>query len=247
MKNSIVLGREQGRLCLKNRLSMASRFPNPGSHGSFLAARRYALPLLGVGLLFVGGCRASMWGLPIALTGSAVTQIDASNMQDRLIGKPLASADRLFGESREMLTDQLTGDRYARYPIRSLPRLRHCYVVRLTYGDQIADVQRWIQNHDGFEDSFKSRRIKRKITNRFIQDAEQHARLEEPVLVLSGERTSELLHVYNATNFTHLRPRILAIHVDSDGRCNDATYFGIAGSWKCKPNALVRTEVGQID
>lgn len=210
-----------------NRLNQQARKQTGFSKWSFSKA---TVSVLFVGMFSIPACRTSTVGVGFALVGDGVTEIDARHRQKSLVMQPLAEAYADLGEVLDVFSEIRTGDRYYCFATTSVPGTQSFYLVQVSSDDEVVDVQHWIDWHDGFEDSFKLAVLEPKIVGKNILEAEAGAKLDPPIFVFNRQRRADQLRVYNATNWTHVRPRLLAIAVDEQGVCREASYYGVAGA-----------------
>ncbi|MBI4718213.1 MAG: hypothetical protein HY763_10440 [Planctomycetes bacterium] len=196
------------------------------------------------------GCRATPTGFLFAVVGDTVTELDARRQEQRLLGLEPASADERLGKRLDELADERSGDRFLRYPVRGSLHgagwIEDFYLLRLDGAGKIADLQRWIGWSDGLEDTLKLAAIEGKIVGHTAADARAGAHLPDPLLVFRGDRTDEAFQVFDRTNFTHLRPRVLVVTVGADGICRKARYFGVAGGGALRRRNTSRSDTSRV-
>ena len=66
------------------------------------------------------------------------------------------------------------------------------------------------------------------MLGRPLGEAQRAADLTDPIFLLASGRSPERMAVFDATNFTHLRPRFLMLTLDKGGICREITYFGVS-------------------
>jgi len=175
-------------------------------------------------------CRAVPIGLAAAAVADTVTAVDACRYERRLLGQPAVAADSAF-ERREHLatwSDRLTADRFFRYRSAGLGKAENFYAVRVASDGRILDVSRWFEGSDGLEDVLKLALLNPKVLGKTAAQAETEGHLNDPLFIIDSWAAPGRTHVYDATNFTHLRPRMLVLDFDEDGVCARARYYGIA-------------------
>ena len=181
-------------------------------------------------VVVVLGCRTSTVGIGVALVGDSITEIDARRRQSTLLERPLDEAYSYLGEELDVLIEERSGERFVCFPTTSIPGKQSFYLLHVSHDGRIHDLQHWIDWHDGFEDTVKVKWMERKIVGRNVAEAEAEAKLPPPLFVFRRQKQFDQFRVYNATNWTHIRPRLLGVTVDADGMCRDLSYYGIAGA-----------------
>ncbi|MBI1826962.1 MAG: hypothetical protein HY287_08360 [Planctomycetes bacterium] len=190
---------------------------------------RYAFVLSGAALSLCPACRTSTLGLPIALVGDSITESQALGKQGRLLGRPWKEAEGELGPATDKFVDLSTGEKYIAFNSFRMFGKQSFSLVQISRLDRVLDVQDWIEWHDGFEDSYKLSRIKPKVIGEDPATAERAAKLKPPIFVFAPEGQDKRLRVYDATNWTHIRKRMLMLEFDGNGICQAAKYYGVAG------------------
>jgi hypothetical protein len=177
------------------------------------------------------GCRVVSAGFVVAVVSDTITEVQANRFEEMLAHRPASEADNVFAKNEKLPTwsDRLSTDRFLRYRAFGFGGVENFYAVRLSPDDAILDVSYWIEGSDGIEDLLKLAVMNPKVLNKPINRAESDASLEEPLFVFDADARSGHINVYDATNFTHLRPRLFVLDVDVQGVCQRARYYGIAG------------------
>lgn len=168
------------------------------------------------------------------MVGDAVTEINTRQRQKSLIGLSLRDADALFGPLSDTFRDIETGDRYVRFNTSYVLGKQNFYMVHVSKRDRVLDVQQWIEWHDGFEDTAKLAWVKPKIVGKTVSEAEGSAKLKSLLFVFDQEGSTDQWRVYDATNWTHRRTRLLVLIVDESGICREVRYYGVAGAQSLK-------------
>jgi len=196
-----------------------------------IAARCLTLIAFGLALPQMTACRTSAFGLPIALVGDSITESQALGKQDRYLGRPWKDAVLELGPPTNEYVDLSTGEKFLTFNSFRIFGKQSFSLVQISKSDKVLDVQDWIEWHDGFEDSIKLARVKPKVIGLDFASAERAAQLKPPIFVFSPEGRKETLRVYDATNWSHIRKRLLMLKFNENGVCENAKYYGIAGDY----------------
>lgn len=174
------------------------------------------------------GCRAVPVGFVIALVRDGIQELDMRGKEATLINRHPVVADDLLGRRLDSLRDVRTGERFLRYPIANLLGRQEFYFLRISETNRVNHVSRWLSWSDGLEDTLKRRSIGKKVLGRPLGEAQRIAGLTDPIFLLASGNSAERMAVFDVTNFTHLRPRLLTLHLDKNGICRGITFYGVA-------------------
>ncbi len=210
----------EGEACMK---MYHHRIGRPGSIGVI-----FCMVLIGFSLM-LAGCRASPLGFLFALSGDLATESDVKHKRVEVAGKSMSELASLLGEQIDTLTDTRSSHQFARFRPRNLILSDNFFIVRIAPDGMAGDLAWWMEGHDGFEDMFKQSAIAPKVENKLVEDAMRDAELDAPLFVFQSDVSTDELWVFDATNFTHLAPRLLILTINELEICIRAAYYGVAG------------------
>lgn len=183
--------------------------------------------------ILLTGCRAHPVSLAIMLVGDAIDDADVQDRAGRLVGKPAAAADAMFGERLD--TIQAQGNRIVQvYPVKGdlLSQIRYAVDVR---NGRVVALTKTQFNADGVEDVIKQADLSNKLLGKNPRQCRIEGRLGQPVLTGQSLETGEEVFVYDVRNWTNLRnARYCVLRFQNDS-CRSIKLVGVSASTKKDP------------
>lgn len=194
--------------------------------------------LSGIVLLafFAGGCRAVPGSLAMLIVGDAVNDVDVQDRRDKLIGKPEAAADSMFGPRVETLVDvERKGVSLIFYPVELDLLDSSRYIVEVENG-VIVVIAKAKRNIDGLEDVIHGANLKKKLIGKTPAQCSVDGELGRPLRTLRSREKSQLLRLYDARHWSDfLGARYCMLRFDSSDRCEGVTLIGVSAATKKDP------------
>jgi hypothetical protein len=175
------------------------------------------------------GCRASPFGFLFAISGDLATEADVKEKRKKIVGLSMSEAEPILGERIDSLVDTKTNQRFVRFRPSNLFPSDNFYLVRVGPDARAQEIAWWMEGHDGSEDTIKLMFMKPKVEGKTAHEAMIEGELGAPIFVFRSDATTDVLWVFDVTNFTHLAPRLLILNYDNLGKCVKAAYYGVAG------------------
>lgn len=191
------------------------------------------LVLLGT---FACGCRAHPVSLAMMMIGDAVNDADIKDRSEKLVGKDVSAADRMFGSRQETLEDtKRDGRMMIVYPVKGDVLGASRYVVDAS-NSVIVALTKTQQNSDGMEDVIRQAALKVKLVGKDARACSREGEFGRPILVLRNRDTGNLVRCYDVRNFTNLRgARYCVLRFDANDLCTQVTLVGVSASTKSDP------------
>lgn len=188
--------------------------------------------VLGVTIL-MAGCRAHPANLAIMLVGDAISDADVQDRAERLLGKPAAAADAMFGERLD--TIQAQGSRFMQvYPVQGDILSQSRYAVEVRDGRVVALTKAKF-NADGVEDVIKQADLSKKLLGKNPRQCRIEGRLGRPILKGKSLQTGEDVFVYDVRNWTNLRNARYCVLRFQNEACRSIKLVGVSASTKEDP------------
>ncbi len=184
-------------------------------------------------VLAMTGCRASPASLALMFVGDAISDAEVKDRAPKIVGKPGAAADAMFGERVE--TIETDGDRVLQvYEVKGEILSESRYVVETRNGTIVA-LTKTKYDADGVEDLIEGSALKDKLIGRGPAFCSTEGELGRPVLRGKSLDTGEDVYMYDVKNWTNLRNARYAVLRFRDGKCSELRLIGVSASTKKNP------------
>lgn len=194
--------------------------------------------LSGIVLLafIAGGCRAHPVSLAMLIAGDTVNDADVKDRRSKLIGRPEAEADIMFGTRLETVVDvERKGVSLIAYPVELDLLDSSRYVVEVEDG-LIVVIAKAKRNIDGLEDVIHGANLKRKLIGKTPAECSVAGELGKPLRTLRSREKGQLLRLYNARHWSDfLGARYCLLRFDGSDRCEGVTLIGVSAATKKDP------------
>ena len=194
--------------------------------------------LSGIVLLafIAGGCRAVPSSLAMLIVGDVVNDVDVRDRRSKLIGRPVAAADSMFGPRVETLVDvHRKGVSLIFYPVELDLLNSSRYIVELENG-KIVVIAKAKKNIDGLEDVIHGENLKRKLIGKTPAQCSVDGELGKPLRTLRSREKGQLLRLYDARHWSDfLGARYCMLRFNSSDRCEGVTLIGVSATTKKDP------------
>lgn len=174
--------------------------------------------------------------LAMLIVGDAVNDVDVQDRRSKLIGKPEAEADSMFGKRLETLVDvDRKGISLIFYPVELDLLASSRYIVEVEDG-QIVVIAKAKRNIDGLEDVIHGANLERKLIGKTPAECSVAGELGKPLRTLRSLEKGQLLRLYDARHWTDfLGARYCMLRFDGSDRCEGVTLIGVSASTKKDP------------
>ena len=183
-----------------------------------------------------GGCRAHPVSLAMLIAGDAVNDADVKDRRSKLIGRPEAAADTMFGLRLETVVDvERKGVSLIAYPVEIDLLDSSRYIVEVEDG-LIVVFAKAKRNIDGLEDVIHGANLKRKLIGKTPAECSVAGELGKPIRTLRSREKGHLLRLYNARHWSDfLGARYCLLRFGSSDRCVGVTLIGVSAATKKDP------------
>jgi hypothetical protein len=147
-------------------------------------------------VLLVAGCRAHPGQLAISVVEGYIDARDVQQRGQELIGRPLETADGMFGRRHDTLHDLETGHTMLVFTERGRKESETYYLVDVCRNGQIGNLLKVKYNIEGVTDLHQNREIRNRVLGKSRAAAEADARLGPALRVVKSEENGQTICVY---------------------------------------------------
>jgi hypothetical protein len=182
------------------------------------------------------GCRAAPMSMAGMVAGDLINDVDVQDRRPKLLGRPEAQADAMFGNRLETFDDvQRKGVTMIAYPVKLDVLGTSRYVVETENG-VIAVLSKTKQNIDGAENVIKALGLKDELIGKTASQCQVDGELGPAIRTLRSREKGQLLRVYDVRNWTNLRgARYCVLRFGSGDLCQGVKLVGVSASTKDDP------------
>lgn len=190
--------------------------------------------LICTGIIVVSvGCN-SPTGIAVQLVGKAVDSVDAQQLGDELIGRPVSSASAKLGQPMDTWRELHGARAWWTYPVSMDVLGNQRYVVEESRA-RIASITKVKIDASGVEVARKLA-LDQKVKGKSPQECQAALGMGAPLVTAKSDVTGMICQLYDAQIVQGVgSPQYCRVHYDASGRCDEVAIVNVAASTEADP------------
>ena len=179
------------------------------------------------------GCVSAV-SVGVGLIGRVVDRVDVDDLEEKLVGGDVASADKELGERIDSLNDIHSERAWLEYPARSDPLGKDRYVIEIRQ-NKIVAITRVEKTPDAKFDIPRALILESKVKGKPLSECEALLEMGKPLVTVRRESTGLLNQLYEGRMVKVGGRYYCILKFDENDICEGVEFHGVGASTKEKP------------